>query len=123
MVFGLGILWTGLTPAGALSGLVIGFILGVAKFIAGNVWPVPECGKVDDRPGFAKMHFMFYGEKLKLKLLRVQCAIQNAGIVSGMVNQGIIHLMQLYTTASSEGRVKLFFLDSFQTNSIEQEQK
>ena len=35
MVFGLGILWTGLTPAGALSGLVIGFLLGMAKFIAG----------------------------------------------------------------------------------------
>lgn len=64
MVFGLGILWTGLTPAGALSGLVIGFFLGMAKFIAGNVWPVPQCGNVDDRPGFAKMHFMFYGEKL-----------------------------------------------------------
>ncbi|XP_020600518.1 sodium/glucose cotransporter 5-like [Orbicella faveolata] len=60
MVFGLGILWTGLTPAGALSGLVIGFFLGMAKFIAGNVWPTPKCGTVDDRPGFAKMHFMFY---------------------------------------------------------------
>ena len=36
----------------------------MAKFIAGNVWTVPECGTVDDRPGFAKMHFMFYGEKL-----------------------------------------------------------
>ena len=64
MVFGLGILWTGLTPAGALSGLVVGFLLGMAKFIAGNVWPAPQCGEVDDRPGFAKMHFMFYGEEL-----------------------------------------------------------
>jgi len=43
---------------------VIGFFLGMAKFIAGNVWPAPQCGNVDDRPGFAKMHFMFYGEKL-----------------------------------------------------------
>lgn len=60
MVFGLGILWTGLSPAGALSGLVIGFVLGMAKFIAGNVWPAPACGEVDERPGFAKMHFMFY---------------------------------------------------------------
>ena len=75
MVFGLGILWTGLTPAGALSGLVIGFILGIAKFIAGNVWPATHC-EADDRPGFAKMHFMFYGEKLKL--LRVQCAVRNS---------------------------------------------
>lgn len=60
MVFGLGILWTGLTAAGALSGLIIGFILGMAKFIVGNVYSSPECGKVDDRPGFAKMHFMYY---------------------------------------------------------------
>ncbi|XP_073228914.1 sodium/mannose cotransporter SLC5A10-like [Porites lutea] len=60
MVFGLGILWPGLTSAGALSGLVIGFILGMAKFIAGNVYPAPRCGAVDDRPGFAKMHFMYY---------------------------------------------------------------
>ena len=66
MVFGLGILWTGLTSAGALSGLVIGFILGMAKFIAGNVYPAPRCGTVDDRPGFAKMHFMYYGENLLL---------------------------------------------------------
>lgn len=62
MVFGLGILWTGLTAAGALSGLVIGFLLGMAKFIAGNIWSDPKCGEEDTRPGFAKMHFMFYGE-------------------------------------------------------------
>ena len=62
MVFGLGILWTGLTSAGALSGLLIGFVLGMAKFIAGNVYTTPKCGEEDTRPGFAKMHFMFYGE-------------------------------------------------------------
>lgn len=60
MVFGLGILWTGLTAAGALSGLLIGFVLGMAKFIVGNVYNSPKCGEVDTRPGFAKMHFMFY---------------------------------------------------------------
>ncbi|XP_044182266.1 sodium/glucose cotransporter 5-like [Acropora millepora] len=60
MVFGLGILWTGLTSAGALSGLLIGFVLGMAKFIAGNVYTTPKCGDEDTRPGFAKMHFMFY---------------------------------------------------------------
>lgn len=60
MVFGLGILWTGLTSAGALSGLLIGFVLGMAKFIAGNVYTTPKCGQEDTRPGFAKMHFMFY---------------------------------------------------------------
>lgn len=60
MVFGLGILWPGLTSAGALSGLIIGFLMGMAKFVAGNIWPAPHCGQVDDRPGFAKMHFMYY---------------------------------------------------------------
>ena len=64
MVFGLGILWTGLTSAGALSGLLIGFVLGMAKFIGGNVYTKPDCGLEDTRPGFVKMHFMFYGEKL-----------------------------------------------------------
>ena len=64
MVFGLGILWTGLTAAGALSGLLIGFVLGMAKFIVGNVYDSPKCGEVDTRPGFAKMHFMFYGKDL-----------------------------------------------------------
>ena len=64
MVFGLGIVWTGLTAAGALSGLVIGFLMGMAKFVVGNVYSSPSCGEVDDRPGFAKMHFMYYGENL-----------------------------------------------------------
>lgn len=60
MVFGLGILWPGLTSVGALSGLLIGFLLGMAKFIVGNVYQAPHCGQVDDRPAFAKMHFMYY---------------------------------------------------------------
>ena len=77
MVFGLGILWTGLTAAGALSGLVIGFIMGMAKFIAGNVWTVPSCGSVDDRPGFAKMHFMFYGEIILFQLLNIAVGYKN----------------------------------------------
>lgn len=69
MVFGLGILWPGLTSAGALSGLIIGFLMGMAKFLAGNIWPAPHCGQVDDRPGFAKMHFMYYGKKLRKRYL------------------------------------------------------
>ncbi|XP_031566572.1 sodium/glucose cotransporter 5-like [Actinia tenebrosa] len=60
MVFGLGILWPGLTEAGALSGLLIGFLMGMFKFIFGNVYSPPECGQPDNRPGFVKMHFMYY---------------------------------------------------------------
>lgn len=66
MVFTLGILWPGLTAAGALSGLLVGFLLGMAKFIVGNVYPDPRCGDVDSRPGFAKMHFMYYGKRYLL---------------------------------------------------------
>ena len=62
MVFVLGILWPGLTASGALAGLLVGFLLGMAKFIVGNVYADPHCGEVDSRPGFAKMHFMYYGE-------------------------------------------------------------
>ena len=69
MVFGLGILWPGLTSVGALSGLLIGFLLGMAKFIVGNVYQAPHCGQVDDRPAFAKMHFMYYGEMCHLNFL------------------------------------------------------
>lgn len=62
MTFGLGILWTGLTEAGALCGLIVGLMLGLLKFIFGNVYPPPECGTIDDRPSFVKLHFMWYGK-------------------------------------------------------------
>lgn len=62
MVFGLGILWPGLTAAGALSGLLVGLVFGMAKFIVGNVYQAPSCDAVDDRPAFAKMHFLYYGK-------------------------------------------------------------
>lgn len=61
MVFGLGILWPRLSEAGALSGLLVGFLMGMFKFIFGNVYPPPDCGQPDNRPGFVKMHFMYYG--------------------------------------------------------------
>jgi Na+/proline symporter len=62
MVFGLGILWPGLTEAGALTGLIVGLFLGLLKFIFGNVYPPSECGQLDERPDFVKMHFMWYGK-------------------------------------------------------------
>lgn len=62
MTFGLAILWPGLTEAGALSGLVVGLIMGLIKFIFGNVYSPPSCGTVDDRPGFVKLHFLWYGK-------------------------------------------------------------
>ena len=26
------------------------------------VYPQPHCGEIDDRPGFVKLHFMYYGK-------------------------------------------------------------
>ncbi|EDO46199.1 predicted protein [Nematostella vectensis] len=61
MVFTLCILWPGLSEVGALSGLIIGLVMGVVKFIVGNLFDPPECGKVDERPEFVKLHFLYYG--------------------------------------------------------------
>ncbi|KXJ23310.1 sodium/glucose cotransporter 5 [Exaiptasia diaphana] len=60
MTFGLAILWPGLTKAGALSGLIIGLIMGLMKFIFGNIYPPPGCGSEDNRPSFVKLHFLWY---------------------------------------------------------------
>ncbi|KAK3743610.1 hypothetical protein QZH41_002974, partial [Actinostola sp. cb2023] len=60
MVFSLGILWPRLTEAGALSGLLVGFLMGMLKFIFGNIYSLPDCGQPDNRPGFVKLHFMYY---------------------------------------------------------------
>ena len=67
MTFTLGMLWPGLTEVGALTGLGIGFLLGLMKFIMGNVYPDPSCGEPDNRPSYVKMHFMFYG-KLRINI-------------------------------------------------------
>ncbi|EDO46200.1 predicted protein, partial [Nematostella vectensis] len=61
MTFGLGILWPRLTEAGALCGLLVGLMMGLLKFIFGNIYTPPSCGVPDDRPGFVKFHFMWYG--------------------------------------------------------------
>jgi Na+/proline symporter len=62
MTFGLGILWPGLTEAGALTGLLVGLFLGLLKFVFGNIYPPPDCGMLDDRPDFVKLHFLWYGK-------------------------------------------------------------
>ena len=64
MVFSLGIAWPGLTEAGALSGLLCGFVLGMTKFIMRKAYGTPHCGEEDNRPAFVKIHFMYYGKAL-----------------------------------------------------------
>ena len=60
-VFLIGMLWPGLTEAGALSSMVLGLILGIVRLSLDVVYPQPHCGEIDDRPGFVKLHFMYYG--------------------------------------------------------------
>lgn len=60
-VFLVGMLWTGLTEVGALSSMLFGLVFGVVKISLDVAYPAPHCGTVDDRPGFVKLHFMYYG--------------------------------------------------------------
>ena len=60
-VFLIGMLWPRLTEIGALSSMVFGLILGVTRLIMDVVYPQPHCGEIDNRPGFVKLHFMYYG--------------------------------------------------------------
>ena len=54
-------LWPGLTEIGALSSMLFGLVFGVVKISLDVAYPAPHCGVVDDRPGFVKIHFMYYG--------------------------------------------------------------
>jgi len=60
-VFLIGMLWPRLTEAGALSSMLFGLGLAIARLAADAAYPAPHCGNVDDRPAFAKLHFMYYG--------------------------------------------------------------
>lgn len=55
-------LWPRLTEAGALSSMLFGLVLAIARLAADVAYPAPHCGNVDDRPAFAKLHFMYYGK-------------------------------------------------------------
>ena len=61
--FLLGILWTKATEKGIGLGMIIGLLLGLARFIMDNIYKAPSCGDEDTRPYFVKMHFMYFGEK------------------------------------------------------------
>ena len=47
-------------------GLIAGFILGMARFIAEYVHPTPACNEIDNRPLFASMNFMYFGRRTTL---------------------------------------------------------
>ena len=52
------------------SGLVVGIILGMSRFIAEYVHPTPACNEIDNRPGFASMNFMYFGKCTESILVR-----------------------------------------------------
>eukprot|EP00794_Sanderia_malayensis_P006218 gene6218-6934_t len=59
-VFLVGMLWPGLTEIGALSSMIFGLILGIVRLAFDVAMPAPHCGEIDNRPGFVKLHFMYY---------------------------------------------------------------
>ena len=77
-VFLLGMLWPRLTEAGALASMIFGLILGLTRLIMDVIYPQPHCGTIDDRPGFVKLHFMYYGTcKVGMACNVFSCSRQN----------------------------------------------
>ena len=48
---------------------MFGTVLGIIRFITEYVYPAPDCGKEDDRPGFVSLNFMYFGESSLFKTL------------------------------------------------------
>ena len=70
-VFLLGVLWERTTEPGAFWGLMIGFALGIIRFVLEFGYFIPPCGSSipDDRPDFVKhfvddLHYLHYGALL-----------------------------------------------------------
>ena len=68
-------LWPGLTEFGAFSSMIFGLLLGVSRLVMDVVYPQPHCGEFDDRPGFVKLHFMYYGEFIYHKKILLYSAL------------------------------------------------
>ena len=70
-VFLLGVLWERTTEPGAFWGLMIGFALGILRFVLEFGYFIPPCGSTipDERPSFVKhfvddIHYLHYGALL-----------------------------------------------------------
>merc|ERR1719494_121946 len=59
-VFLVGMLWPRLHERGALTSMLIGLVLGIARLACDVVWPQPHCGEVDNRNLLVRLHFMYY---------------------------------------------------------------
>ncbi|XP_027668217.2 sodium/myo-inositol cotransporter 2 isoform X2 [Falco rusticolus] len=61
MVFILGCFWKRANEKGAFWGLVIGLLLGVIRLVLDFIYPEPQCGETDRRPGVVKyMHYLYF---------------------------------------------------------------
>ncbi|NXX95437.1 SC5AB protein, partial [Centropus bengalensis] len=61
MVFILGCFWKRANEKGAFWGLVLGLLLGVIRLVLDFIYPEPQCGQADLRPGVVKyMHYLYF---------------------------------------------------------------
>ncbi|XP_017589485.1 PREDICTED: sodium/myo-inositol cotransporter 2 isoform X3 [Corvus brachyrhynchos] len=61
MVFILGCFWKRANEKGAFWGLVLGLLLGFVRLVLDFIYPEPQCGEPDSRPGVVKyMHYLYF---------------------------------------------------------------
>ncbi|XP_042684004.1 sodium/myo-inositol cotransporter 2 isoform X2 [Centrocercus urophasianus] len=61
MVFILGCFWKRANEKGAFWGLVIGLLMGVIRLVLDFIFPEPQCGERDTRPGVLRyMHYLYF---------------------------------------------------------------
>ncbi|XP_010222630.1 PREDICTED: sodium/myo-inositol cotransporter 2 [Tinamus guttatus] len=61
MVFILGCFWKRANEQGAFWGLVTGLLLGFIRLVLDFIYPEPQCGQPDVRPGVVKhMHYLYF---------------------------------------------------------------
>ena len=74
-VFLVAMLWPKLTEAGALSSMLLGLLLAIIRLAVDIIYIPPKCGDVDNRPGFAKLHFMYFSLILLFLSITVMCVV------------------------------------------------
>uniref|UniRef100_A0A669QBK6 Sodium/myo-inositol cotransporter 2 n=1 Tax=Phasianus colchicus TaxID=9054 RepID=A0A669QBK6_PHACC len=61
MVFILGCFWKRANEKGAFWGLVLGLLMGVIRMVLDFIFPEPQCGERDARPGVLRyMHYLYF---------------------------------------------------------------
>ncbi|NWT60578.1 SC5AB protein, partial [Erythrocercus mccallii] len=84
MVFILGCFWKRANEKGAFWGLLVGLLLGAVRLVLDFIYPEPQCGQPDGRPGVLKyMHYLYFSMVLAavstLTVLLVSLATEPPG--------------------------------------------